>query len=203
MKKYIDESKKGVPGGYVPLNNSTKIEPAYLPNYTDVNYMPNKDAASLNLKQTWTYEQTFNYDDYNLILYDNIAGIAAGFKAPRGLFNQLFVDDIVFTASDKTSVSTTTKSVMNEGISFYVWDTAKSVAAKRDTTTEEITTPGYSKLENYRKVFSILNDGSFVISSPSGKFFKVSVDDNGNLSTSAYIFKETERYEQEEVTTDV
>lgn len=86
---------------------------------------------------------------------------------------------------------------MNEGISFYIWDTAKSSIAKRDPTTGEITTPGYNKLENYRKIFSILNDGSFVMSSPSGKLFKVSIDDNGNLSTSAYTFKETERYEQE------
>ena len=118
------------------------------------------------------------------------------------MFNQLFVDDIVFTASDKTSVNTTTKSVMNEGISFYVWDTAKSVAAEKDTE-GNITTDGYSKLINYRKIFSILNDGSFVMSSPSGKFFKVSVDDNGNLSTTPYTFKETERYEQEEVPADV
>ena len=91
---------------------------------------------------------------------------------------------------------------MNEGISFYVWDTAKSVAAKKDAE-GNIITDGYSKLENYRKVFSILNDGSFVMSSPSGKFFKISIDDNGNLSTSAYTFKETERYEQEEVTANV
>ena len=202
MKKYIDESQKGVRDGVVPLNKSTKIEAAYLPNYTDVGYMPSDDAASLKLKQTWSHEQTFNYDDYDLTLYDNIAGIAAGFKAPRGMFNQLFVDDIVFTASDNTSVNTTTKSVMNEGISFYVWDTAKSVAAEKDTE-GNITTDGYSKLINYRKIFSILNDGSFVMSSPSGKFFKVSVDDNGNLSTTPYTFKETERYEQEEVPADV
>lgn len=202
MKKYIDESQKGVQNGVVPLNKSTKIEAAYLPNYTDVGYMPSNDAASLKLKQTWSHEQTFNYNDYDLTLYDNIADIAAGFKAPRGMFNQLFVDDIIFTASDNTSVNTGTKSVMNEGISFYVWDTAKSVAAKRDTE-GNITTDGYSKLINYRKIFSILNDGSFVMSSPSGKFFKVSVDDSGNLSTTPYTFEETERYEQEEVAVDV
>lgn len=194
MKKYIDESQKGVQNGIVPLNKSTKIEAAYLPNYTDVGYMPSDDAASLKLKQTWSHEQTFNYDDYDLALYDNIAGIAAGFKAPRGMFNQLFVDDIIFTASDNTSVNTTTNSIMNEGISFYVWDSARSVAAKRDAE-GNITTDGYSKLINYRKIFSILNDGSFVMSSPSGKFFKVNVDDNGNLSTTPYTFKETERYE--------
>ena len=201
MKKYLDESMKGIANGIAPLNNSKTIEPAYLPNLIDSKYVPTNEVAGLNTKQTFSHEQTFNYDDYNLKLYDNIAGIAAGFKAPRGLFNQLLVDDIVFVCSDNTSTDSTgaTLSKMNEGISFYTFDYGKTKVATRDKETNEITTPGYSKLVGYKKIFTVLNDGGLVLHSPSGNPFKLIVDDAGNLSTSPYVYKQAERYEQEEI----
>lgn len=40
-------SEKGVKNGVAPLNTVNKIEAAYLPNYTDVGYVPSDDAAGL------------------------------------------------------------------------------------------------------------------------------------------------------------
>ena len=141
IKKYLDESQRAAANGVAPLNEKGKVPASYLPNYTDISYMPSDDAASLNAKQTWTYEQTFNYEDYGLKLYDNISGISAGFKAPRGLFNQLFVDDIVFCGADNTSFSGANPAKMNEGISFYIFTDTLTKAAIKDKD-GKITTPG-------------------------------------------------------------
>jgi len=193
MKKYISNDQRGIVNGVAPLNANKKIESQYLPAYTEIAITPNDAIADLSAKQTWSSEQTFNYEDYGLILYDNINGIAAGFKAPRGLFNQLFADDIVFVRKDNTATSG-----MTEGISFYTFDGVNSKAAVKDAE-GNITTEGYNILQNYTKVFTILSDGGIVMKSPSGNYFKIAVDDNGTLSTTPYTYTEEERYEQDNV----
>lgn len=184
----------GGSSGICPLNPSKKVAATYLPNYTDVGYVPSDDAASIRLKQVWSHEQTYNYDDYNRILTDTIQGIACGFKAQRGLFNQLFVNDIVFCRP-----GTEANNQLAEAISFYVWDGVKSKSAVRDAD-NNITTAGYNILQNYTKIGGISNDGGLILKSStagSTKYFKITVDDNGQLTTSPYTYTDTIDFETE------
>lgn len=202
MKKYVDENlmfsftetlkqnilsavenKYGIPNGIAPLNSKGKIDKNFLPNYTEVNYIASDTASSLTAKQTWTSEQTYNYEDYNLVLQDTISGIACGFKAPRGLFNQCFIDDIVFTRGQTGS---TVEKMANE-IGFYIWNGVDSQAATKDEK-GNITEEGYNLLQEYTKIASITNDGGLVLKSStpnSKKYFKLTIDDNGVLSIKA------------------
>lgn len=179
MKKYLSEDQRGVVNGVAPLNANKKIDSQYLPVYTEINIAANDTIADLSAKQTWSSEQTYNYEDYNLILKDTISGVAAGFKAPRGHFNQLFVDDIVFTRADNT----TTSDIADE-IGFYIWNGVDSKAAVRDAN-GNITTEGYNNLLEYKKVAGITKDGGLVLKSStagSSKYFKITVNDAGTIS---------------------
>lgn len=193
MKKYLHEDQKGSVNGVAPLNANKKIDSQYLPVYTEINITPSDSIADLSAKQTWSSEQTYNYEDYGLVLLDTIAGIAAGFKAPRGHFNQLFVDNIVFTRGTKDQA----EGVIAEAIPFYIFDNVESKAAIRDAN-GNVTTEGYNKLVNYRKIGAITSDGGLVLKSStpgSSKFFKLTIDDNGNINTSAYTFSSAENFE--------
>lgn len=179
MKKYLSNDQRGVVNGVAPLNGNKKIDSQYLPVYTEINVVPNDSIADLSAKQTWSSEQTYNYEDYSLVLVDTISGVAAGFKAPRGHFNQLFVDDIVFTRTDNT-----TTSGMADEIGFYIWTGVDSKAAVRDTD-GNITTEGYNNLTGYEKVAAITKDGGLILKSStsgSSKFFKITVSDSGAIS---------------------
>ena len=183
MKKYLSEDQKGIVNGVAPLNANKKIEQQYLPTYTEINVTPSDSIADLSAKQTWSSEQTYNYEDYGLVLEDTINGIACGFKAPRGLFNQLFINDIVFTRADKTATSG-----MEDEIGFYVWNGVESKVAVRDSS-GNVTTEGYNNLLGYEKVAAITKDGGLVLKSStagSSKYFKITVDDNGTLKTELY-----------------
>ena len=181
MKKYLSDSDKGVANGVAPLNSGNKIDATYLPNYTDVNYVPSNKAADLTAKQTWTVEQTYNYDDYGLAIEDTISGVAAGFKAPRGLFNMLFVDDVVFTRGTTGNA----EGVIADEIGFYTFTGVDSKSAVRDSS-GKITTPGYNDLTGYTKVAAITKDGGLILKSStagSSKYFKLTVDDSGTIHT--------------------
>lgn len=194
MKKYLSEDQRGVVNGVAPLNGNKKIESQYLPTYTELNVTPSDSLADLSAKQTWTQEQTFNFDDYNQILTDNISGVACGFKAPRGLFNQFFINDIVFTRADNT-----TTSGMASDIGFYVWNGVDSKIATRDDN-GNIVTAGYNTLKEYKRVAAITNDGGLVLKSStpgSSKYFKLTIDDNGSLNTSEFNFS-NKKYTSEE-----
>lgn len=176
---YVPLSSRGIVNGVAPLNGNKKIDSQYLPAITDANITASDSIADLSAKQTWTSEQTYNFEDYGLVLEDVINGIACGFKAPRGLFNQLFVEDIVFTRIDKTATSD-----MADEIGFYVWDGVESKAAVRDAN-GNVTTEGYNNLLEYTKVASITKDGGLILKSStsgSNKYFKITVNDNGQIS---------------------
>ena len=180
ISRLIPLSQKGALNGVAELNANGKVPADQLPNYTDANYVPSDEISSLTAKQTWTSEQTYNYEDYGLVLEDTIAGVAAGFKAPRGHFNQLFVDDIVFTRGTKEQ----TEGLMADEIGIYVWNDVESKAATRDST-GNITTEGYNNLLGYEKVAAITKDGGLILKSStsgSSKFFKITVNDSGALS---------------------
>lgn len=174
---YIPKSSRGIVNGVAPLNANKKIDSQYLPVYTEINVTANDSVADLSAKQTWSSEQTYNYEDYGLVLEDTIAGVAAGFKAPRGHFNQLFVDDIVFTRGTKEQ----TEGLMADEIGFYIWNKVDSKAAVRDTS-GNVTTEGYNNLLGYTKIAAITKDGKLVLKSGGGKFFALSVSDEGQLS---------------------
>ena len=174
---YIPLSQKAVANGVASLNGNGKIPSSQLPNYTEANIVPSDAIADLSAKQTWISEQTYNYDDYGLKLVDTIAGVAAGFKAPRGHFNQLFVDDIVFTRGTNEQ----TEGLMADEIGFYIWSGVESKAAVKDAN-GNITTPGYNNLLDYTKVASITKDGKLVLRSPGGKYFALQVSDAGALT---------------------
>lgn len=179
MRKYLSEDQRGVVNGIAPLNENKKIDSQYLPVYTEINVTANDSIADLSAKQTWSSEQTYNYADYGLTLEDTINGVACGFKAPRGLFNQLFVNDVVFTRADKTATSD-----MEDEIGFYVWNGVESKSAVRDKD-GNITTEGYNNLLEYKKVAAITKDGGLILKSStvgSSKFFKITVDDSGKIS---------------------
>ena len=179
LNNYILTSQRGVVNGVAPLNANKKIDSQYLPVYTEINVTPSDTIADLSAKQTWSSEQTYNYEDYGLVLVDTVSGVAAGFKAPRGHFNQLFVDDIVFTRADNT----TTSSVADE-IGFYIWDGVESKAAVRDADGNVIT-EGYNTLLEYEKVAAITKDGGLILKSStagSSKYFKITVDDSGQIA---------------------
>ena len=116
--------------------------------------------ADLSAKQTWSCEQTYNYEDYSLVLDDTIAGVAAGFKAPRGHFNQLFVDDVVFTRGTKEQ----TPDVIADEIGFYTWSDVNSKIATKDEN-GNVTSKGYNNLVDYTKVFAITKDGKLILKS--------------------------------------
>ena len=180
ISKLIPLSQKGAVNGVAELNANGKIPADQLPNYTDVNYVASNEIAGLTVKQTWTSEQTYNYEDYGLELTDTIVNVAAGFKAPRGLFNQLFVDDIVFTRG--TNEDTT--GLMADEIGFYVWNDVESKAAVRDSD-GNIKTEGYNNLLGYEKVAAITKDGGLILKSStagSSKYFKITVNDSGTIS---------------------
>lgn len=184
LKKYLTIDDRGIVNGVAPLNSNKKIDSQYLPVYTDVNITPSSSIADLSKKQTWTSEQTYNYEDFSLILEDTISGVAAGFKAPRGHFNQLFVDDIVFTREDDT----TTSSISNE-IGFYIWTGVDSKTAVRDSDGNIITT-GYNNLIGYEKVAAITKDGGLILKSStkgSNKYFKITVNDNGQIAVTEVV----------------
>ena len=179
MKKYISQDQRGVVNGVAPLNENKKIDSQYLPVYTEINVTANDSIADLSAKQTWSSEQTYNYTDYGLVLVDTISGVAAGFKAPRGHFNQLFVDNVVFTRADNT----TTSDIADE-IGFYIWNGVESKAAVKDSD-GNVTTEGYNNLLEYEKVAAITKDGGLLLKSStngSSKYFKITVDDNGVIS---------------------
>lgn len=187
MKKYIDESSRGSVNGIAPLNGNKKIDSQYLPAITDANIVQSDSIADISAGQTWTAEQVFNYDSYGQILVDNINGVACGFKAPRGLFNQFFAEDIVFTRADNTP-----NSEMAESIGFFVWNgvESKSAVKNEDGT---ISQEGYNNLLEYKRVAAITNDGGLVLKSStpgSSKYFKLSIDDNGAINTSEFSFNE-------------
>lgn len=178
--KYIPVSQKGVANGVAPLNANNKIESQYLPTITDANITASDSIADLSAKQTWSSEQTYNYEDYGLVLVDTVAGVAAGFKAPRGHFNQLFVDDIVFTRGTNEQ----TEGLMADEIGFYIFNDVESKAAVRDAN-GNITTEGYNNLLGYEKVAAITKDGGLILKSSatgSSKYFKITVDDSGQIS---------------------
>lgn len=185
---YVPLSSRGMVNGVAPLNANKKIESQYLPVYTEINVTASDSIADLSAKQTWSSEQTYNYEDYGLVLLDTISGVAAGFKAPRGHFNQLFVDDIVFTRGTKEQ----TEGLMADEIRFYTWTGVESKAAVRDTD-GNITTEGYNNLVGYTPVAAITKDGGLVLKSStsgSSKYFKLSVNDSGTISASEYTFAE-------------
>lgn len=187
------KEEKGVRNGVVPLNASTKIEATYLPNYTDVGYVPSDDVAGLTIQNKWQSEQTFNYVDYNLYAEDRATNVAAGFKCRRGLFNQLLINDFVFTRADNTATSG-----MAEAIGFYVWDTTAAIKATYESDGVTIKTPGSSILQGYRCVAAVTNDGGLVLKSStpgSSKFFKITVDDTGTISANEYTFQEENTFE--------
>lgn len=180
VSKLIPLSQKGALNGVATLNANGKVPADQLPNYTDANYVPSDEISSLTAKQTWTSEQTYNYEDYGLELEDTIAGVAAGFKAPRGLFNQFFVDDIVFTRGTKEQ----TEGLMADEIGIYIWSDVDSKAAIRDSA-GNISTEGYNNLLGYEKVAAITKDGGLILKSStagSSKFFKITVNDSGTIS---------------------
>lgn len=177
---YIPLSSRGIVNGVAPLNANKKIDSQYLPTITDTNITASDSIADLSAKQTWSSEQTYNYEDYGLVLVDTIAGIAAGFKAPRGHFNQLFVDDIVFTRGTTGQ----TEGLIADEIGFYIFNNVESKAAVRDSN-GNVTTEGYNNLVGYEKVASITKDGGLILKSStsgSNKYFKITVDDNGQIS---------------------
>lgn len=179
MKKYLSTDNIGVVNGVAPLNANKKIETQYLPVYTEINVTPSDSIADLSAKQTWSSEQTYNYEDYGLVLEDTISGIAAGFKAPRGHFNQMFADNIVFTRADNTTTSD-----IADDIGFYIWNGHETKAAVKDSD-GNITTEGYSNLLEYKKVAAITKDGGLILKSSttgSNKYFKIIVDDSGKIS---------------------
>lgn len=180
MKQYLSNEDFGIANGIAPLNENKKINSKYLPPYTGKNIVANDSFSDLSAKQTWSSEQTYNFDDYNLKLSDTINGVAAGFKTPRGLFNQLFVDDIVFVMAD-----TEKNSDIKDEIGFYIWDGVESKIAVRDSD-GKITTAGYNNLLGYKKSAAITKDGSLILESStsgSSKFFKITVNDSGIIST--------------------
>lgn len=184
LKKYLTSDDRGIVNGVAPLNGKKKIDSQYLPVYTEINVTPSTLIADLSAKQTWTSEQTYNYTDYNLVLEDTINGVAAGFKAPRGHFNQLFVDDIVFTRADTTATSN-----IADEIAFYIWTGVDSKIAVRDAN-GNITTDGYNNLLGYEKVASITKDGGLILKSStsgSNKYFKITVDDNGQITVTEVV----------------
>ena len=185
MKKYLHEDQRGVINGIAPLNEKTKIDPKYLPVFTEVKVTPSEKIASLSAKQTWTSEQTYNYEDFSLVLEDTIAGVAAGFKAPRGHFNQLFVDDILFTRGSTEQ----TAGLMADEIGFYVWTDVNSKTAVRDDD-GNIITAGYNELVGYEKVAAITKDGGLILKSStpdSNKYFKITVDDSGQITVTEVV----------------
>jgi len=185
LNNYVQLSQKGIANGVVPLNANKKIDSAYLPNYTEINVTPNDQIADITAKQVWTSEQTYNYEDYNLVLQDNIVNVAAGFKAPRGYFNQFFVDDIVFTRGSTEQ----TDGLIADEIGFYIFSGVESKVAVRDTS-GNITTSGYNNLLGYEKVAAITKDGELVLKSStpgSEVYFKITVDDSGELKTTKVI----------------
>lgn len=176
---FIPYTARGIVNGVAPLNENLKINSQYLPAYTELNVTPNDQIADISAKQTWSSEQTYNYEDYGLVLEDTINGVACGFKAPRGLFNQLFVQDIVFTREDNTANSS-----MADEIGFYIFDGVETKVAVRDSK-GNVTTAGYNNLLNYKKVAAITNHGSIILKSStpgSSKYFDISVDDSGAIS---------------------
>lgn len=180
MRRYLSDADRGIVNGVAPLNANKKIDSQYLPVYTEINVTANDSIADLSAKQTWSSEQTYNYEDYGLVLLDTISGVAAGFKAPRGHFNELFVDEFIFTRADNS-----TTSGMNEEIGFYIWEGVESKAAVRDSN-GNITTEGYNILQKKKKIAAITKDGELVLKSStpnSSKYFKITVDDTGALIT--------------------
>ena len=180
---FIPLSSRGIVNGVAPLNENKKIDSQYLPAYTEANIVASDSIADLSAKQTWSSEQTYNYEDYGLVLLDTIAGVAAGFKAPRGHFNQLFVDDIVFTRGTNEQ----TVGLMADEIGFYIWTDVESKAAVRDAD-GNVTTEGYNNLVGYEKVAAITKDGGLILKSStsgSSKYFKITVDDSGAISATA------------------
>lgn len=180
VSRLVPLSQKGALNGVATLNASGKVPADQLPSYVDANYVPSDEISSLTAKQVWTSEQTYNYEDYGLVLEDTIVNVAAGFKAPRGLFNQLFVDDIVFTRGTNEQ----TEGLMADEIGFYIWSDVESKAAARDSA-GNITTEGYNDLLGYKKVAAITKDGGLILKSSttgSSKFFKITVDDSGVIS---------------------
>ena len=176
----IPLSQKGSLNGVATLNANGKVPADQLPNYTDANYVPSDEISSLNAKQVWTSEQTYNYEDYGLTLEDTIVNVAAGFKAPRGLFNQLFVDDVVFTRGTNED----TEGLIADEIGFYIWSDVESKAAIRNSA-GDITTEGYNNLLGYEKVAAITKDGGLILKSStagSSKYFKITVNDSGTIS---------------------
>jgi hypothetical protein len=185
MKKYLSDYDKGTANGVVPLNVNKKIDAKYIPDYTEGNIVANDTISDLSSIQTWSSEQTYNYEDYGLALNDTINGVATGFKAPRGLFNWLFVDDIVFTRDAKEVDS----GIKNE-IGFYTWNGVESKSAVKDSS-GKITTAGYNNVTGAERVASITSDGCLVLKSStpnSSKYFKITVYDNGSLNTSEFNF---------------
>ena len=185
VSRLIPLSQKGSLNGVATLNANGKVPADQLPSYTDANYVASDEISSLTAKQTWTSEQTYNYEDYGLELEDTIAGVAAGFKAPRGLFNQLFVDDIVFTRGTKEQ----TEGLMADEMGFYIWNDVESKAATRDST-GSISTEGYNNLLGYEKVAAITKDGGLILKSStagSSKYFKITVSDSGTISATEVI----------------
>lgn len=166
MEEYLNSRDFGVADGLVPLNENKKINSQYLPAYTEANIFANDSIADLSARQTWSSEQTYNYTQYGLELKDTIAGVATGFKSPRGLFNQLFIDDIVFVRKN-----TETNADIKDEIGFYIWTGVES---------------DNSTLIGYKKSAAITKDGGLILKSStsgSSKFFKITVSDSGTIST--------------------
>lgn len=183
MKKYLSDYDKGTANGVVPLNVNKKIDAKYIPAYTEENIVANDAISDLSSIQTWSSEQTYNYEDYGLALNDTINGVATGFKAPRGLFNGLFVDDIVFTRAAKA-----VDSGIKKEIGFYTWNGVDSKSAIKDSS-GQITTAGYNNVTGAKRVASITSDSGLVLKSSnpsSSKYFKLTIDDNGSLNISEF-----------------
>ena len=182
MQEYFNNKDKGTVNGIVPLNENKKINSKYLPAYTGANIVANDSISDLTARQTWSSEQTYNYEDYGQKLTDTINGVATGFKAPRGLFNQFFVDDIVFTRGQTEKDD----GVIADDIGFYIWTGVESKTAVKDSD-NNITTAGYNNLLGYKRVAAISKDCGIVLKSStsgSSKYFKIRVDDSGNISAS-------------------
>lgn len=161
------------------LNGNGKVPADQLPNYTEVGYVPSDEVSSLTKKQIWTSEQTYNYEDYGLVLKDTVNGIACGFKAPRGFFNQLFISDFVFPRN-----GTLATDELADDIGFYIFTGVESKAAVRDED-GNITTEGYNNLLGYEKVAGISKDGGLILKSSttgSNKYFKLTVNDSGQIT---------------------
>lgn len=179
LNTFLRTSNLGLANGVAPLNANKKISTEYLPSYTEIDYVPNEDIADLNGKNTWTSEQIYNYEDYDLTTEDVLNGVACGFKSARGLFNQLFVGDVVFPRKTEDK-----DSGMADEIGFYIWDDVNSKIAVRDDS-GNITTAGYNTLTEYTKVASVTKDGGIVLKSStqgSSKYFKLTVNDSGQLN---------------------